>query len=92
MPSDEEEPEDLQLPEIRELEKSIVDDIWPSECLRLLSGEFAQATFMDEDEFEFGGGHAFKGTLHLNLLRNASGGGYQESLKGTAACRSLRSS
>lgn len=53
-PEDEEEPEDLQLAEIQELEKLIEQDAWPSECLRMLSGEFTEASFMDEDDF--GGG------------------------------------
>jgi hypothetical protein len=51
---DEEEPEDLQLAEIQELEKLIEQDAWPSECLRMLSGEFTEASFMDEDDL--GGG------------------------------------
>ena len=53
-PDEEEEPEDSQLAEIKELEKMIEQDAWPSECLRMLSGEFTESSFMDEDDF--GGG------------------------------------
>lgn len=49
-PSEEEEPEDPQLPEIKRLEQSRPEDIWPSEFLRLISGQFNDSSFMDDDD------------------------------------------
>lgn len=51
---DDAEPEDPQLSEIEELQSMSVEDLWPSEFIRLLSGQFNDSGFMDDDEDDQG--------------------------------------
>jgi hypothetical protein len=51
---DDAEPEDPQKAEIEELQSMPVEEIWPSEFIRLLSGQFSDSGFMDDEEDDQG--------------------------------------
>ena len=49
--SEDEDPEDEELEEIEKIKAMSVSPDWPSEFLRLISAEFFNCDFMDDDDY-----------------------------------------
>ena len=61
-PSDDEEPEDDELEEIQQLESMTLSASWPSDFLRLVSTEFIDCSFMDDDDDDGDDSHRARGS------------------------------